>query len=129
MKRENIDWHVVPERQLVIHERLLNWGRWCHGPIGHDVSPMFRLYRSTDANQGDGMRYGMRSTPNPVDTHDAARIAKAVGFLPEPHRLSLQWYYVKPVSPRKACQAIATNMAGLARYVTDARNMLVNRRA
>lgn len=128
MKRESIEWHIVPEKQLAMHDRLLNWARWCRGPAGSDVSPMFRLYRPTDANQGAGQRYGLRATAEPVDSRDATKISRGVGLLPEPHRLSLQWYYVKPVAPLRACREIATTMAGLARLVQDGRQMLLNRR-
>jgi hypothetical protein len=128
MKREPIEWHLVPEKQLPMHDRLLNWARWCRGPAGSDVSPMFRLYSATDANQGDGQRYGLMATAKVVDARDATKIARGVGMLPEPHRLALQWYYVRPVSPARACQAIATTMAGLARLVNDGRLMLLNRR-
>lgn len=128
MKRDSIDWHLIPERQLAIHDRLLNWARWCRGPAGSDVSPMFRFYRSTDANQGDGQRYGLRATAEATDPHDAQVIAKGVAFLPEPHRLSLHWYYLRPVNPNRASREIGTTCAGLAQLVHDGRNMLVNRR-
>lgn len=128
MKRDSIDWHMIPERQLAMHDRLLNWARWCRGPSSADVSPMFRLYRATDANQGDGQRYGLRSTVDPVDSRDATKIARGVGLLPEPHRLSLQWFYVRPVAPARACREIATTQAGLVQLVHDGRCMLINRR-
>lgn len=123
------DWHIVPQHQLAMHERLLNWARWCRGAAGSTVSPMFRLYRSTDAKQGEGMQYGLRPTANPVDAHDAVRVQRGVGFLPEPHRMALSWYYVRPVSPRRACQEIGTTFGGLATLVAHGRQMLINRRA
>ena len=128
MKREAIDFHLVPERHDAIHMRLINWARWCRGPEGSDVSPMFRLYRATDANQGEGLRYGLRATADPVDSRDAIKVQRAVGFLPEPHRRALQWFYTKPVSPAKACREMGTTAAALALYVHDARCMLINRR-
>lgn len=87
---------------------------------------MFRLYRSSDARQ----LYGRGPTASaPVDSSDASRIAKGVAALPEPHRLAVQWYYVRPVAPARACQMIGTTQPGLAQLVSDGRVMLRNRRA
>lgn len=131
MKRDSIEWHEVPAHQIHMHDRLLNWARWCGTGVheASEESPTWRLYRSTDANQGDGQRYGLRATAVAVDARDAMVVGKAVSFLPEPHRLALHWYYIRPVSPRRACQAIGTTAAGLLRYVLDGRHMLINRRA
>ena len=135
MKRAAIDWTHVPPQHLApgpdgkpcIHDRLLNWARWCVSRGVPACAPMWRFYQPTDANQGEGTRYGMRATAEPTDQRDAHRIAQGVAFLPEPHRLSLHWYYVRPVNPTKAVREIGTNYAGLARLVHDGRCMLVNR--
>lgn len=125
MKRDGIDWHAVPEHQLEIHDRLCNWGRWCNTGEGSGMSPMFRFYRSTDANQGAGAQYGRRATANPVDAADAGRVQRAVAGLPQPHRLSLAWYYIKPINPTRACAEIGTNHLGLATLVSHGRQMLI----
>ena len=126
MRRDDhIDFHAVPDEQLEIHERLVNWGRWCNGSGGPATSAMFRLYITpARGRSGDGVTYGM-----PVDTGDASRIAKAGVALPEGHRAAINWHYVKPVSPRRAAAALGTTLTGLALLVRDGRQMLVNRRA
>ena len=125
MTRDPIDFAQVETKHASIHARLENWGMWCQPGRGFgDSSPMFRLYRS-DAIA----RWGHPISDRPiVDKLDAQRIAKGVAALPEPHMRSIQWYYVKPCSPQKACRMLATNQAGLARLVSDARTMLINRR-
>jgi DNA-directed RNA polymerase specialized sigma24 family protein len=62
-----------------------------------------------------------------VDTSDAIKIAKAVVALPAPHRAAVNWSYIKPISPRRAAQAIGTSLEGLALYLRDGRQMLINR--
>ena len=120
MRREQIDFHIVPDAQLAVHARLLNWARWCNGRPGSSVSPMFRAYRSTDV-------WAAPSIGEPVDKLDAAKMAKAVIALPDKHRGATQWHYVKPVSPGRAARELAVTLADLARLVQDARTMLINR--
>lgn len=124
MKTEEIDFHAVEAKHGQIHERLMNWARWCNGSGGANVSAMFRMCRGSARARGD---YGAVSAI-PVNSEDAARIAKAVIALPAPHRAAINWSYVKPVSPRTAAQSLGTSLAGLALYVRDGRQMLVNRR-
>jgi DNA-directed RNA polymerase specialized sigma24 family protein len=64
-----------------------------------------------------------------VDRLDAAQIAKAVATLPVKHRSALNWHYVKPVSPKRACQALGESMEGLALLVRDGRQILINKKA
>ncbi len=120
-----VDFHTVEEKHYAIHERLLNWAWWCNGSGDASESPMFRLYRSSAMAKD---HYGAASG-QAVDTLDAARIAKAVIALPDAHRSAVNWSYVKPVSPARACRAIGVSMEGLALLVRDGRQMLVNRRA
>ena len=122
MRRDGIDFQVFPAHQEVIHGRLQNWARWCFDRSGASVSPMFRGYRSTDV-------WAAPTVSEPVDTIDAARVAKAVIALPEWHRHSVNWYYIKPVHPKRAAQALAVTVADLAQTVIDARQMLINRGA
>lgn len=128
MKREEpfgaVDFTAVPEHQRHMHIRLENWGRWCFGAGHAQMSPMFRMYRSTEVHTSFS---GMTSAP-PVDTADAALIAKGVIALPEDHRHALAWNYVNQGSPKRACQRIGCGMAHLARLVIDGRSMLINRR-
>jgi DNA-directed RNA polymerase specialized sigma24 family protein len=122
--RESIDFHAVEAHQAGIHSRLENWARWCNGREAPHTSPMFRLSLSTARARSGG---GMFSAGSPVDKMDAVAIAKAVAALPTGHRSALNWCYIKPVSPKRACQAIGTSMEGLALLVRDGRQMLINR--
>ena len=123
MKREQVDFVAVPEHQMPMHIRLDNWGRWCHGSGHAQMSPMFRMYRSTEVF-ADGLVSGGAC----VDIPDAALIAKGVVALPEEHRHALSWYYVNQGSPARACRVIGCGMAHLSRLVIDARQMLANRK-
>ena len=118
-----VDFSDIPAHQSGVHARLENWGRWCHGAGHAQVSPMFRMYRSTDL-------WAALPPPSvPVDTADAARIAKAVVALPEDHRHAASWYYINKGSPARACRLIGCGMTHLARLVVDGRTMLINRKA
>lgn len=123
--KTEIDFHAVEAKHAAIHDRLLNWARWCNGSGGPSQSPMFRLFISpARARAGEVAHFSV-----PVDRSDAVRIAKAVIALPDAHRSAIQWCYVKPVSPKRAAASIGTTMAGLALLVRDGRQMLVNRGA
>lgn len=120
--REAVDFHAVEPHQREIDGRLRNWGLWCNGSNVPMTSPMFRMAPPPPRVRGD-MAYSSVS----VDRMDAAKIAKAVAALPASHRAAINWSYVKPVSPKRACQAIGTSMEGLALLVRDGRQMLINR--
>lgn len=119
-----VDFHSVEQHQREIDRRLLNWGQWCNGTGTSCVSPMFRMCPPPPRVRGD-----MNMHASQVDTGDAAQISKAVSALPDSHRAAVNWAYVKPVSPRRACQAIGTSMAGLKMLLRDGRQMLINRKA
>lgn len=121
--RRDIDFHLVPEHQLAMHARMLNWARWCRGSGSSSVSPMFRGYRSTDV-------WAAPSVSEPVDSIDGMRIAKAVYALPEEHRKSVTWHYIEPwVVPFKVCKMLACRPETLAQLVIDGRQMMINRHA
>ena len=123
MKRESIDFHLVADKHLAIHARLLNWARWCNNRTGNPVAPMFQAYRSTEV-------WAEPTASEPVDSLDAAKVEKAVTALPEKHRAATQWHYVRGhISPIRAARTLAVSLSGLAELVNDARTMLVNRRA
>ena len=119
---EPVDFHAVEPHQREIDGRLRNWGLWCNGTAVSLTSPMFRMTPPPPRVRGD-MAYNSTC----VDRMDAAKMAKAVAALPAPHRAAINWSYVKPVSPRRACQAIGTTMEGLSQLVRDGRQMLMNR--
>ena len=122
MKREHIDLHLVPDHQLAMHSRLINWSRWCRGRPASNCAPMFRGYRSSDVWQ-------TVSIGEPVDKLDASKIASAVAQLPETHRHALGWHYVHPIGPGRAARELGLTIAALAQCVIDGRQMLINRRA
>lgn len=123
MKTKAIDFHAVEQHQREIDARLRNWGIWCNGSTAPMTSPMFRMTPPPPRVRGD-----LAYMSNNVDRMDAAAMAKAVAALPGPHRTALNWCYVKPVSPKRACQALGTTMDGLAMFVRDGRQMLINRK-
>lgn len=122
--RSHIDFHFVEEHQRPIDARLKNWAIWCNGSGAPATSPMFRLIPACREVRGD-VNAGLST----VDRMDAALLAKAVATLPAPHRSALNWAYVKPVNPRRACRDLGTTMEGLALLLRDGRQMLINRKA
>jgi DNA-directed RNA polymerase specialized sigma24 family protein len=121
--RQYVDFASVPETQWEMHDRLQNWAKWCHSPPGHNVAPMFGLYRS-EANAK--REYGS-ATPIPLDRMDALELAKAVVALPDKHRRALQWHYLKPRKPIHMAHELGVSLDGLAELVILARTMLRNR--
>jgi len=127
--RGYVDFNAVPEAHRQIDARLVNWGRWCHGPMRRDVSPMFRgMPREPQLRQPGDI------APELMDPMDAVKLAKAVAGLPEKHRAALNWCYVmdprsKEASPGRACKKLGTSLQGLADLLRDARQMLINRGA
>jgi hypothetical protein len=122
MKVAPVDFHAVEAHQRDIDRRLQNWGRWCNGTTAPMTSPMFRMTPPPPRVRGD-LAY---QSSTPVDAMDAAKVAKAVAALPQAHRSAINWSYVKPVSPKRACQVIGTSMEGLQWLVRDGRQMLIN---
>lgn len=120
MKRDAVDFHLVPEHQEAMHCRLQNWARAQRSPTGSGCSPMFRQYRSSD-------QWGAAVASNPVDQQDAARVNKGWQQLPANNRAALKWSYVTPGSPKRARKAIGCTLDDLARFVVDGRQMLLNR--
>lgn len=124
VKSEAIDFHAVEPHQRAMDGRLRNWGSWCNGSTGSATSPMFRMVPPPPRSRGDGACYAAA-----VDSKDAERIAEAVSELPKPHHAALVWCYARPVSPKRACEALKTTPTGLALLVRDGRQMLINRGA
>jgi hypothetical protein len=120
MVRDLIDFNAIEPRFKAIHERLENWSRTLKSSPGSATSPMFRLYRADNWERPEP-RIG-------CDIHDAHRVDKGVRELPQDHRIAVQWFYVRPTSPRRVCQAIGCTMRGLDDLVRASRSMLINRR-
>lgn len=120
MKRDSIDFHVVEQAHIKIHDRLVNWSRWANGRAGGaDSSPMFRLYRPDN--------YERESSGVVVDRLDAQRMQKGVTALPASHRAAVTWHYVAPSSPIRMARTLAVSLDGLAELVRSGRAMLINR--
>ena len=119
MRRDYVDFFVVKPEHIAIHERLLNWGAWHWSSSGQQVSPMFRLYRSTEQ--------WARPAISRVDAIDAQRIQRAVVSLPEIPRAALGWHYVKRSSPAKAAKQLGVNPRGLMDLVDQGRDLLIAR--
>ena len=124
MKREAIDFHLVPERQAAIHERLrVNWRAYCHGGTKVEVSAMFRDYRAPK----DAV-YNPPEAKSQADTIDGGKLHRAiVDGLPPKHCMALQWYYIQEGSPFQARKRIGVTLDELGRLVIDGRDMLRNR--
>lgn len=118
--RQPVDFHAVEPAHFAIHERLVNWARWCHGNGGRTCQPMFRLYRAPE-------HWGLQEVGVTIDTLDATAMQKGVSGLPEGHRKAVSWCYVLRNNPRKAAQGLAVSMEGLALLIRDGRVMLINR--
>lgn len=119
MKRD-LDFHHVRAEHVEIHERLLNWAKWCGAGV-HAVSvlPMFRHYRHgyEEPRAGSG-----------VDSLDGQAVEKVVTSLPEKHRTALQWAYVKPWIPVLAVRRVlGLKHQALYDVLQEARCMVANR--
>lgn len=121
MRRDFIDFHLVPHEQLVMHGRLLNWARYVKHKFPVHIAPIWRLGKS-NARQWEAPEPEV-----PVDTLDGHAIEKAVCQLPEKHRMALKWHYVLRTDPAHARKILGLTNDGLQRHVNDARTMLHNR--
>jgi DNA-directed RNA polymerase specialized sigma24 family protein len=122
MRAKQIDFHAVEPHQRAIDARLKNWAQWLRGGNAPACSPMFRL-----APPPPRVRRDMLADAEPLNRPDAVKVAVAVQALPTRHRAAVNWAYVKPVSPAKACRSIGATMEELAQLLRDGRQMLINR--
>lgn len=126
--RSFVDFSSVPPSQWAIHDRLLNWARWSRAPLGRDnapATPMFSLYRSSDAKRRD---YGEEISV-PVDKDDALRLHFAIvhpTFNPQCRR-ALQWSYLRPSNPSGAAHELGVELQELADLVRAGRVLLIER--
>lgn len=125
-KREYVDFSAVPVSQWAIHDRLENWGKWCHGRDGRiaEPTPMFRLHKS---DAWDKREYGA-ATEVPLDRMDAQAVAKGVAALPHKHRRAIHWLYVEgarnAIGKAREC---GVSLGGLSDLIVASRFMLINR--
>jgi DNA-directed RNA polymerase specialized sigma24 family protein len=124
MKRDAIDFHLVADQHLAIHERLESWARWVKvRPHGWQCSPMFRQYRSK-AWQWE--RPDVKASTN---IPEAVEMEKAVSLLPEKHREAIRFAYVWCGSPVAMAKRLGVTKHGLLELIHAGRTMLVNRGA
>lgn len=123
MRRDAIDFHEVRPIHAAVHERLLEWAKWCrNNEAGMNVHPMFRQYRSKHDEQV--------APAAKVDPLRAAALQKVFVGLPELNRWVLNWYYCKPYIPlNRVKRALAVTEPRLFDLVHDSRSMLKNRAA
>ena len=122
MRRDDIDFHAVPDTQLAIHQRLLDWARWVRvRPHGWQTAPMFRQYRS------HAWQWERPTVTSQVNIPDALEIEKAVSLLPEKHRDAIRWHYVWCSGPVAMAKRLGVSKQGLADLVRVGRVMLQNR--
>lgn len=121
MKREAIDFFLVADRHLVIHDRLTNWARYVAvRQIQHQAS-IWRMGKS------NGRQWHQPELSVPVNQLDGHKMEKAVADLPDMHRDALRWSYVYRINPSHMRRYLGVTDAGLYQLVKDGRNMLVNR--
>lgn len=125
MRRDTfIDFHLVRDEHLAIHEDLCNWSRWVRvRPHGWQVQPMFRLYRSKNWQWERPVSREQTNIP------DAVEMEKAVSALPDKHRTAIRWAYVLQGHPARMARELGVSLQGLADLVSAGRTMLRNRGA
>jgi DNA-directed RNA polymerase specialized sigma24 family protein len=125
MRRDDfVDFFAVSDRHLEIHRRLESWASWVRvRPIGWQVAPMFRQYRS---NAWQWERPELRVQ---ASIPEAVEMEKAVSLLPEKHRMAIRFAYVFCGSPGRVCRDLGVSKAGLMELIENGRSMLINRRA
>lgn len=119
--KDVIDFNRVPPEQIAIHERLVNWARWCRPSWGSAVHPMWR--KSGSARHWDIAPH----IPMPVNTLDAVVVEKAIYHLPEKHREAVRWWYVYRRDPVAMARNLGVSKQGLADLVDVGRTMLKNK--
>lgn len=123
MKREEfVDFHIVADHHLAIHERLNQWARWVRvRPVGWQVSPMFRQYRSKS------WQWERPEPREEINVPEALEIERAVSLLPEKHRTAIRWCYVLCGAPGTMARTLGVSKQGLCELIASGRKMLVNR--
>jgi len=121
MKREQADLFVIPEHQLEMHKRLVNWAMWVRPGYGSKVHPMWANARSNARN------WHVPEVRDTCDTLDASRLEKAVRQLPEKSAYLMRWYYVWCWAEMRVRRELGMTREGVLKSTIDARQMLINR--
>ena len=122
MRPKTVDLHAIPDSQAAIHERLVNWARWCHNKEAKNCSPTFAQYTSTEV-------WDAPEASIPVKILEAEETEELVTLLPYNHKTALRWWYVKSsthgrVGPAKVANILGLTLEGLAMTVIQARDMV-----
>lgn len=123
MKREDhVDYFLVSDAHLGIHERLESWARWVRvRPHGWQVAPMFRQYRSK------AFQWHTPELRPVTNVPEAVEMEKAVSLLPEKNREAIRFCYVFAGSPVATARRLGVSKQGLLDLIQSGRTMLVNR--
>lgn len=122
MRRDAVDYFLVPDGQLEIHSRLEDWARWVKvRPHGWQVAPMFRQYRSK------AWQWEAPVVRAQLNIPEALEIERTVSALPDKHRTALRWCYVICSGPSAVCRDLGVSKSGLATLISEGRQMVVNR--
>jgi DNA-directed RNA polymerase specialized sigma24 family protein len=121
LKRDYVDFFLVPDNQLEMHARLLNWARYVTPGWSASQHPMWRQGKS------NSRQWHSPVVREDVDQLDGFKIERAVGLLPIPHREAIRWHYVHRSGPMKIRRQLGVTAEGLMKLVNDARAMLRNR--
>jgi DNA-directed RNA polymerase specialized sigma24 family protein len=123
MRRDDhVDYFLVPDGQIAIHERLEGWARWVKvRPHGWQCSPMFRQYRSK------AWQWERPDVKAQTNIPEAVEMEKAVSLLPEKHREAIRFAYVWCGSPVAMARRLGVTKQGLLELIHDGRAMLINR--
>lgn len=113
---------VVPvdnpsEMEVAIHDRLVNWGRWCvtYTPRGRAMSLEGR-YQPKAGNVYEGARLTIR-----VDEKDAVEINAAVRLLPQICRAAFALRYWKRLSDSTICRRIGLDPSYYSAFMSQSR--------
>ena len=116
--KDVIDFNRVPPEQIAIHERLVNWARWCRPSFVSSVHPMFR-----QAISAARAREEVGTAP-PVNELDARVIQAAYAALQGRERRAIAWCYVTRGAVTGAMRQCGTDKRGLLELVNQAREKI-----
>lgn len=116
--KDVIDFNRVPPEQIAIHERLVNWARWCRPRWGSAVHPMFKQAISAARAREDV------STAPPVNELDAQAIQTAYVALQDRERRAIAWCYVTREAVTGAMRQCGTDKRGLLELINQAREKI-----
>lgn len=121
-REEHVDYHLVPDEHLAIHARLEAWARWVRvRPVGWQVTPMFRQYRS------NGWQWERPEIRTAVNIPEAWEMEEAVRALDPKQRDAIRWCYVTAGSPVAMARRLEVDKRGLLALIQAGRAVLVGR--